>query len=127
MTRIFLEFGLEHEQLDMSRVAEDPEIAAIFGAGRSVLLFIAGKMSAYEFFIGAQARGLACGVVYSPEEVLNNPQLIARGFPRTVEHDDLNRRFTYPGPPFSGSAAPSDGQRRAPHLGEHNAKFLDIL
>ena len=117
----FLEMGVDREEpVHLSMVGQDPEATAIFGAGRDAVRFIAENVTAYEFFIGAQERGLAVGIIYSPEEVLADPHFIERGFPVEVEHEDLGRSFTYLGAPYIAPKSPYRIRHRAPHVGEHN-------
>ena len=95
--------------------------------GELALVLIAKNVSAYEFFIGCQSRGLAVGVIYSPEEAFEDPHFKARGFQVQVTHDDLGKTFRYPGAPYKLPASPWAISRRAPKLGEHNAEILGAL
>jgi hypothetical protein len=115
----FLEMGVTRGGVHLSEIHTDPEAQAIFHAGREGIRFMAERTTAYEFFVGAQNHGIASTVVYSPEEVLSDPHFIARGFPVTIEHEDLGASYTYAGLPFicNGSASQL---RRAPRIGEHN-------
>jgi crotonobetainyl-CoA:carnitine CoA-transferase CaiB-like acyl-CoA transferase len=118
----FLEVGAAMTgRLDLSKIAEDDEVRAVFQAGREAVNFIASKLGAYEFFVGAQERGLQVGIIYSPEEVFTDPHFVARGFPVEVEHPDLGRSFTYPGAPYKFERSPWRIARRAPLLGEDQA------
>ena len=118
----FLEMGAQlEEDLHLSQVGQDPEVTAMFGAAREAVRFISENITAYEFFIGAQERGLAVGIIYSPEEVLADPHFQERGFPVEVEHEDLGRTFTYLGAPYIAPRSPYRIRHRAPHLGEHNS------
>jgi crotonobetainyl-CoA:carnitine CoA-transferase CaiB-like acyl-CoA transferase len=91
---------------------------------RDALNFIAERIDSYDFFVGTQTRGFQCGIVYAPEEVIQDPHFIARGFPTEVEHPELGERFIYPGAPYRFSASPWAIQRRAPLLGEHTDEVL---
>jgi len=62
---------------------------------------------------------MACGVVYSPEEVLADEHFVARGFPTTLRHDD-GREVTYTGSPLRFVGTPCGPRRQAPGLGEHD-------
>ena len=63
--------------------------------------------------------------VHDMQDLLDSPQLRARGFLRQIEHPETGP-LTYAGPPFQMSATPArDG--RAPLLGEHSAKLLTEL
>ena len=75
----------------------------------------------------AQERGLPVGIIYSPEEVMEDRHFVARGFPVEVEHENLGRSFTYPGAPYVFHGSPWRIQRRAPLLGEHNEQVFASL
>ena len=97
------------------------------GFGRDALVLIASRLSADDFFVGAQQRGLAVGAIYSPEEAMALPHFVERGFPVDVEHDDLGRTVTYPGAPFTMPKSPWRISRRAQHIGEHDDLVLGPL
>lgn len=122
-----LEMGMQREALDLTRVGHDEEVTAIFAAGREALVLIASKLPAVEFFRQAQERGIPVGVVYAPEEVLDDPHFRARGFPVELEHPELGRTVTYPGVPLRFSATPLAVAHRAPRPGEHNAEVYAEL
>jgi len=122
-----LEMGMKRERLDLSRIGHDEEVTAIFGAGRDAIVLIASRLPAVDFFRQAQERGLPVGVIYSPEEVLDDPHFRARGFPVAVDHPDLGRTVTYPGAPYRFLRTPWRIARRAPRLGEHNAEIYGEL
>ncbi len=119
--------GAARERIDLSKLAEDEELQAIFGAGRNAMSFIASKLTAYEFFTGAQERGFQVGIIYSPEEVLSDPHFQARQWPVEVEHPELGRRFTYPGAPYRFEKSPWSIRRRPPMLGEDTETVLASL
>ncbi len=121
---VFLKLGSERESIDLSTIGQDDEVTAIFGAGREALNFIATRVSAYDFFRGAQERGMAAGVVYAPEEAFEDEHFQARGFPHPVEHPVLGRTITYPGAPYKFEKTPWAIQRPAPQLGEHTEQVL---
>lgn len=76
----------------------------------------------------AQLMRLAWAPIYSTKEVMENEQLIARGFYTEVEHPELQQKFLYPGAPAKFSESPMKISRRAPLLGEHNkAIYRDEL
>jgi crotonobetainyl-CoA:carnitine CoA-transferase CaiB-like acyl-CoA transferase len=125
---VFLEMGATWEgRFDLSQLGTDDTITAIFSAGRDALTLIASRISAYDFFIGCQEAGLAVGVIYSPEEVFEDPHFAARGFPTPVTHEDLARTFRYPGAPYRFTRTPWSISRRAPRLGEHSAEVFAEL
>lgn len=80
------------------------------------------RYTSAELYEQAIKRGLTLCPVSSPAQVVENPQLQARGFWTKVRHDELGKDFDYPGPFARCSAAP-DEHRRAPLIGEHNSQI----
>jgi crotonobetainyl-CoA:carnitine CoA-transferase CaiB-like acyl-CoA transferase len=117
-----LEMGANLETIDLSHIDRDPLLPEILGAAREVGVFLAERLGAYEEFVGWQKQGMAAGVVYSPDEALADPHVVARGFPTEVEHPEHDRVVTYPGPLFRLSATPATIRHRAPLLGEHQGR-----
>jgi crotonobetainyl-CoA:carnitine CoA-transferase CaiB-like acyl-CoA transferase len=125
---VFLEMGANWEgPFDLSKIAEDDTIAAIFGAGREALQLIASKLPAQEYFIGCQRAGLSVGVINSPEEAFEDEHFKARGFQVPLHHADIDRTIIYPGAPYHLHASPWRLTRRAPKLGEHTAAVFAEL
>jgi benzylsuccinate CoA-transferase BbsE subunit len=116
-----LEMGSARESLDMAQIEQDPLLAEILGSARELIGYLCERLDAYDVFTGWQARGLAAGIIYSPDEALADPHVTARGFPTEVEHPELDRSFTYPGAPYRFTATPWEIRRRAPLLGEDQA------
>jgi crotonobetainyl-CoA:carnitine CoA-transferase CaiB-like acyl-CoA transferase len=112
------------ETIDMFAVARDPELAALVASGRDAIAFLAENLGAYAVFMGAQQRGLPMGIIYSPDEAIEDPHLVARGFPVEVYHADLGRSVVYPGAPYRFQGTPWRIASRAPRLGEHSAAVL---
>ncbi|MDE2697097.1 MAG: CoA transferase [Chloroflexota bacterium] len=113
--------------LDMARAAEDDEEAALLTAGREAMIFLVERMDAYDYFYGAQERGFQVGIIYAPEDVIEDPHFIARGFRTEVEHPELGRSFVYPGAPYAFQGSPWAITRRPPLPGEHTAEVLAEL
>jgi len=111
-----LRLGESYEQIDILHLDADPLGAEVFGAGRDAVNFLAERLGAHELFVGLQSIGLACGIVYSPEEMLADEHFVTRGFPVEIDHDGT--AVTYPGAPYKFSATPWRATR-APRLGEH--------
>lgn len=122
----FLLMGVERGGIKMGEIRTDVEATAVFNAGREALRFVAERLSAYEFFVGAQRAGLAAGIVYAPEEVVADPHFVARGFPTPIHHDEIGREVVHLGLPFVCRAAPG-AVTRAPRLGEHDDEVLGPL
>jgi crotonobetainyl-CoA:carnitine CoA-transferase CaiB-like acyl-CoA transferase len=121
---VLLDLAIERGGVTIAELSTDDLALEIFGAGRTALMYIAERITAEEFFQGGQTRGLACGVVASPEEAFESEHFVARGFPVEVEHEDLGRSYRYAGAPFVMPASPWRISRRAPHVGEHDAEVL---
>lgn len=84
--------------------------------------FIAGK-GKWEMYEEGQRRRLLIGIVSTPEDIANNPQLQHRQWLTSVEHPDLHDTLQYPGPPYRLSETPWAIRRRPPLLGEHNTEI----
>ncbi len=121
---VLLDLAVDRGGVTMAEITSDAVASEIFGAGREALCFIAERITAEEFFVGGQTRGLACGVVASPEEAFESEHFVARGFQVEVEHEELGRTIRYAGAPFLMSASPWRISRRAPHVGEHDGEIL---
>ena len=76
----------------------------------------------------AMARGLVIGLVQSPQQVLDSPHLVERGYFVEINHPQAGS-LKYPSPGFlMDEENPMDGSKSAPTLGEHNAAiFSDEL
>ena len=83
-----------------------------------------GKWDVYE---GAQGRRLLFGLVSTPEDIVNNPQLQFRQWLTDIEHAELSATLRYPGPPFRLSETPWAVRRRPPLPGEHTDEVLGEL
>ena len=79
-----LELGEARGGVNMAEMADDPLVAEIFGAGRDALVAIATRLTAYEFFVQGQQRGMALPVIFAPEEVVDDVHFRAR---RVRGHD----------------------------------------
>jgi len=121
-----LEMGANMESIDLRHMDRDPLLTEILGAAREAYGFLCSRLDAYECFVGWQERGLAAGIVYSPDEAIADPHVAARGYPQPVEHPELGRSFIFPGVPYRFSATPAGVTRRAPHLGEHQALLAGL-
>jgi benzylsuccinate CoA-transferase BbsE subunit len=117
---VFLEMGAELDYVDLALIGTDPLTTEIYGSGRSATVFIASHLDAYDFFIQGQQHGLTCGILYSPDEVLDDPHFVSRGFPVTIDDDILGTSYAAPGAPFISDRT-TYTVSRAPAVGEHNA------
>jgi hypothetical protein len=71
--------GIERGGVPLKSRGVDVEATEIYRVGREALCFIASKLPAREFFVGAQRRGITCGIVFSPDEALQDEHYRARG------------------------------------------------
>ena len=69
------------------------------------------------------ANDIPCGPINNYEEVVRDPQVLAREMVREVDHPTLGRLRTL-GSPVKMSETPPDPVRRAPLLGEHTEDVL---
>jgi crotonobetainyl-CoA:carnitine CoA-transferase CaiB-like acyl-CoA transferase len=107
----------------LSGIATDPEVAKKLGSlphvDEVLRRFIASK-GRWEMYQEAQKRRLLFGIVSTPEDIANNPQLRHKKWLTAVEHPELNDTLQYPGTPYHLSETPWAIRRRPPLLGEHN-------
>jgi crotonobetainyl-CoA:carnitine CoA-transferase CaiB-like acyl-CoA transferase len=80
---------------------------------------LAEKHDGEDLYRLGQGAGLPWGVIRSPDEVLDDRHLRARGHFVEVEHPEHELRAPYPGAPFLAPASPWVVRRRPPLLGEH--------
>jgi crotonobetainyl-CoA:carnitine CoA-transferase CaiB-like acyl-CoA transferase len=78
----------------------------------------------WDMYEQGQGRRLLFGIVSTPEDIANNPQLKFRNWLTPVEHPELKATLQYPGPPYRLSETPWAIRRRPPILGEHTDEIL---
>jgi crotonobetainyl-CoA:carnitine CoA-transferase CaiB-like acyl-CoA transferase len=116
-----LELGCDLDHISQADLHENELLGEIFGAGRDAQAFLAERLSARDVFLGAQRRGMAAGAVFAPEDLIDDPHLVDRGWPTEVQHPEHGRSFTYPGAPLLFRGSPMRPRHRAPRLGEHQS------
>ena len=79
-----------------------------------------------DIFYAAHEKRFIYGVIDSPAETIENPQIQARGYYQPVEHPDLGE-IMFPGAPFLMSGSPWAVNSTAPALGQHNSEVLGAL
>jgi len=121
-----LELGLDYDLITLTMIQEDDLAGEVFQAGREAMGFIAANVSAHEAFLGFQQRGIAAGVVWSPDEVMSDPHFVERGFPTEVYHEQIDRSVVYPGAPIRFTASPMTVQP-APGLDQDRNEILAEL
>jgi benzylsuccinate CoA-transferase BbsE subunit len=100
---------------------------AIMSHIAEVLRRFTGKRSKWEMYEGGQSRRLLWGIVSTPKDIAENPQLTARKWLAPVEHTELGETLRYPGPPYRLSETPWAIRLRPPLVGEHNAEVFGAL
>ncbi len=79
-----------------------------------------------DIFYAAHQKRFIYGVIDSPDETVDNPQIQARNYYVPIDHGELGE-ITFPGAPFLMSGSPWQVNSTAPSLGEHNADVLGAL
>jgi crotonobetainyl-CoA:carnitine CoA-transferase CaiB-like acyl-CoA transferase len=110
---------------------------ALFAGGEAIAKFEELKLivenftktkTKAELLQGALERTLLIAPISTLDEVVNSPQLNARGYWQEIEHPELGRSVTYPGPVVKFSESPIAYRRRPPLIGEHNREiYVDEL
>jgi crotonobetainyl-CoA:carnitine CoA-transferase CaiB-like acyl-CoA transferase len=78
----------------------------------------------WEMYVQGQERRLLWGIVSTPKDLAENPQLKARQWLTPVEHPELNATLDYPGTPYRFSETPWAIHARPPLVGEHNQQIF---
>jgi len=78
-----------------------------------------------ELLEGAVKNQVMLYPVATIADILENPQLAARGFWDKVEHPELGTSITYPGAFGISSEMSPEISRRAPLIGEHNEEIFE--
>jgi crotonobetainyl-CoA:carnitine CoA-transferase CaiB-like acyl-CoA transferase len=86
--------------------------------------WVAGQ-AVHEVMDGAQLRRIPYAVVRTVGELLDDPQLAARGFFVPVAHPELGTTVRHAGAPYVFGRTPWAIRRRPPLLGEHTREVLD--
>ena len=104
---------------------QDPAVVEESGQHfADVLKNFFANMPLVEAYEGGQELNFPWGAVRTMGEIVGDPHLEDREFFVSVEHPELGREFTYPGPAAIYNASPWRISRRAPLIGEHNDEIL---
>ena len=116
-------YGLAQDLLDEKY--QDPSLVEQSGSHFSdVLGEFFSNMPLVEAYEGGQERDFPWGAVRTMSEIIEDPHLEDRNFFVQVDHPELARKFTYPGPAAIYNGSPWRIYRRAPLIGEHNDEIL---
>jgi crotonobetainyl-CoA:carnitine CoA-transferase CaiB-like acyl-CoA transferase len=120
-----IRMAIEAGGIDMTVLRSDPLVAEMYGASREAMVLIASALAAMDFFIGAQERGLAVGIINSPESVIGDEHMRARHAFSEIHNDVLGTSYLAAGRPFVSTVSPYRVRGRAPLVGEHNADIAE--
>ncbi len=81
------------------------------------------RQNKYDMFYGSHERRFIFGVIQSPEEALNDPQFVHRGYFVEHEHPAMGR-LKFPGAPFIMESTPWGTGNPAPSAGQHSSQVL---
>lgn len=98
-----------------SRLAHADEVDTI------VREFTMGRTRA-DVLVTLQTLRVPCGYVSSPNDLLHDPQYVARGYWKTVEQPEIGP-LQFPGAPFEAPGI-AFAAKYAPRLGEHTEEIL---
>ena len=116
-------YGLAQDLLDEKY--QDPAVVEESGQHfADVLKNFFANMPLVEAYEGGQELNFPWGAIRTMEEIMGDPHLQDRDFFVSVEHPELEREFTYPGPAAIYNASPWSISRRAPLIGEHNQEIF---
>ena len=76
--------------------------------------------SKQELYVEGQARQIAIAPVNSVADLVQNEQLRANDYFRSLEDHELHARVTFPGPPYRLAKTPAGVRTPAATTGEHN-------
>ena len=107
---------------DMLLTGREP--IAEYDRARGVVADFLRTMTKAVAFDLARQHGFLIAPLATIDDVLQNPQFIAREYWQTIEDRDLGLKLTCPGPFARFSATPIEYRRRAPRVGEHNREIL---
>jgi crotonobetainyl-CoA:carnitine CoA-transferase CaiB-like acyl-CoA transferase len=124
---VLLQIGVERGGVKIVELGRDPLADQVWNSARGAMEVIASHADANDCFEGFQRRGIVCGIINAPEELLADQQFLARGFPTPVAHPDLDRTFLYPGAPIVFNGSPWRISSRAPQVDEHRTDVLGLI
>jgi crotonobetainyl-CoA:carnitine CoA-transferase CaiB-like acyl-CoA transferase len=88
---------------------------------------VAATMNANEICPIGQSMGFTWTVYNAPDELMEDEQLLHRGFFQKIYHPEHKASFTYAGEPYKFSKAGWRIRRRTPLLGEDNVKLNELM
>ena len=116
-------YGLAEDLLDDKYLDLDTFQASLPHINSVISEFIK-QVPQEEAWRGGQKHGYPWGAIRTLDEIVEDEHLKERGFFIEVEHPELDRTFTYPGPAAIYNGSPWAISRRAPLIGEHNVQIF---
>ena len=84
------------------------------------------ERKAYDIMIQLQAEEIPCAPVLKAREVIESPQMTARGFFQPVDHPETGT-YLHAGTPWRMARSPSRVRTPSPALGQHSDQILSTL
>ncbi|MBW2446043.1 MAG: CoA transferase [Deltaproteobacteria bacterium] len=113
-------------------LADDPRFKTLVDRSRNMIELLdtlrahSSDIPAAEAMARLEAEDVPCGPVHKPDDVPNDPQIVASGSFEEVDHPVLGR-IRQPRPPARFEATPSSAERPAPALGQDTDAILAEL
>jgi len=112
--------GIDWEKFDYTKASQE-DVDQIEGSIVDFFMTHTKEEISQEGF----KRRIPLGPVATAKGIMENAQLISRGYWVEVEHPELGVSITYPGVFIKGSEAFPQIRRRAPLIGEHNQEIYE--
>ena len=118
-------FGRLCRAMGMEELGDDPRFATLqarmanLDEFEPIFLGWMLQRTRKEVFAACQDAKVLCSPILRPGEIMEDPQLVARGYFREMEHPEAGT-LTYPGPPFNVTGSRGAPWLPAPLLGQHN-------
>ena len=111
--------GIDWDNFDVTQVSQEE-----FNQFEEVIGIFFSRHTRAELYEGALKRDMMLYPVATSKDICEDPQLQARDFWTTVNHEELGT-ITYPGALVRLSQTPCTIWRRAPLIGEHNEEIYE--
>ena len=98
--------------------AKTAELQKLFPVAEQTLAKFMAERETLALYEAGQSRRLLFGLVSTPKDLVENPQLRARDWFLELERD--GQTIDFPGPPYRLSETPVTFRRPPPTIGEHN-------
>jgi crotonobetainyl-CoA:carnitine CoA-transferase CaiB-like acyl-CoA transferase len=126
------EFAGLARALDKPQLVDDPRFAELqsrmeHGAEMSAAIKeVSRTLTSADFLARLEAEGVPCAPVNTSEQLIDDPQLLANGLLREIEHPHCGP-MRVPGPVARFEGTPAKLHSPSPLLGEHSDQLLAEL